>query len=188
MDENNPAVTPPITPSGPQSVQPTPQPPQPPTASNAGKNPFFSFWFWGPLIFILNAAAIYWFLVYPRLGNFIDIPTGQQILSRQVHVNKVAVKEYASLIIERSSQDLGIGSRLAETGMLWPGTYKDFDLRLIVDEALTDDDLLREITPGVVYATLYKDVDKDRFFNPDIDTEPVRDLFGNPVRVEFVIQ
>lgn len=90
------------------------------------------------------------------------------------------------MVIVRSSPDSLVGSILGETGIFLPGTYEDFSVPTRIVNDVTGE--LVRITPGFARAILFRDLDNSGSFNSEFDTEPVKDLFGNSIMIEFVFQ
>ena len=208
MDENSPnqpqnaPSTPQDTvPGGMQNVAPQPQPinPQPPAQPQPQNQPqsqqvdrgshggtFSSFWIWALVLFVLNAAAIFWFLVYPTLWPRIVIQ--DQTIVDRVSIDSVVVSKPAVLVVEMQPQ-FGAGNLLttiASTGMLPSGSYTNFDL-FIYEGTFAGLESAEVFPPGtVMQAKLFADANSNGIYEPEVDVEPVRNFFGVPVSETFV--
>ncbi len=150
------------------------------------KNLFRRWWFYLILVMIvaLMAGGYFIFLRYYKnqeTGNLIVIQN--QVVMDKIHVDKLINREPAFLVIQPednlASGLVNANNHIAYTNIINPDTYEDFDINVFNNPGA-------RTPPGTVfYATLYKDLDNNRYFDVSIDTEVLVDASGNKARVTF---
>jgi hypothetical protein len=181
-------AVPPGAPVQSQNIQPQqfPSPNIPPSATLKEGKPFYRLWsFWVTLFLIINASIFGGIWIYPYISPAVMVQ--DQVLGAVFQIQKVRVPEAGLLGIQ---VDVGgvPGTLLASSRLLIPDTYENFSLHLLGPEDLPPE-ALALIRPGTrIYVTLFKDLDNNENFNPSIDTEIVRDIFGRKVQSTFILK
>jgi len=132
------------------------------------------------LLAILGLILFIWIYINPRVGN--QIVVGNQSVTSSIHVDRISIKTKAFLVFQSLNDftyEMNLGSHLANTILLIPGTYENFNLDLVEAAELSS-------TPGaIIVATLYHDSNKNGIYDTEKDTQPLTDILGNNIRVEF---
>lgn len=139
-----------------------------------------------PLIILLTIATlvvfglIVWFYVVPISGNKLVVE--DQEFTENIRIKEASVTTVPSLlVIQLEGSYRNPGAVLAETAVIVPDTYSDLELFTTP----FSEELIDKLEKGAVaYVTLYTDNNKSRAFER-LEDSPVRDIFGNPVRVIF---
>jgi hypothetical protein len=157
-----------------------------PSSPKNEKRPFYLSWiFWLVILLIVNAVLFIFFWVIPQISPPIVIK--DQPIGAIFHVDKARVTANSFLVL-RAQVDSPLGLTIAKTSLLIPDTYRDFNVNLESGEALPSE-FVDHVIPGTtVKATLYKDLDKDGIYNPDIDSEIVTNILGGKSQSTFIIK
>ncbi len=158
------------------------------------KNIFRRWWFYLVLIATVAFAAGIYFIVQQYIPDsgpeeVLDqdvektILIQNQVVMNTIHIDKVVVREKAFLIIQLSDDRVASipnpNSQLAYSNLLNPDTYENFDL-------FTSSDPEVRMDPGtILFATLYKDTNNDRYYNLYGDTEIVLNASGEKEQITF---
>lgn len=156
-----------------------------PQAPERKRNIFSRWWFWLLILIITSFLLFSRFFIYPKIGN--EIVITDQVINDSIHVDKLSLKTRAFLVFQ--PQDINIplmpspDISLANTSLLFPDTYQDFDFPFVGDTSLGP-------RPGtyIIFATLYKDANNNRNYDIYEDTEVLTDLFGKKIRVQFLAE
>lgn len=195
MDENNaipqtPTPQPSVTPAQATIAQAPPVLPEVATPEETpSETPFYlTFGFWAFILFLGNLLAVFFLWIYPLLLP--PILTSDQPMGEKFHIQKARVNQngFVVLKVDVVSAEGSSTLVLASSEVLTPEVYEDFYVVRAAGEALPDDFLTRIPEGTVVKVGIYRDSDADGIFNPDIDQDIAKDVFGRKIQTTFFLR